>query len=150
MNLYKVTATFNGKTIETQVGASSQKVAIREAALNLLPSDTAEVSFSCVLVKKRYVPRPYVPTPLTPEEKEAAIKAAMEATGRAASHGGSYNQKPFMMSQTLEKKSDTILMDPAKCEAYEVPCKAAATKLIEMKIKGAGRRIPSVTTATSG
>jgi len=94
MNLYKVTATFNGKTTEIQVRTSSRRAAITRASLHLIPLDNkrdkAEVSFACEFVKS--LPR--------------------------------------------EKKSDTILMDPAKCEAFEMPCKAAATKLIEMKIRG--------------
>jgi hypothetical protein len=50
-----------------------------------------------------------------------------------------FKQKPLRMSQKLqdkfqrelEKKSDMILIDPPKCDAYMRPCKAAATKLVK-------------------
>ena len=39
MNLYKVTATFNGKTTEIQVRTSSRRAAITRASLHLIPLD---------------------------------------------------------------------------------------------------------------
>jgi hypothetical protein len=134
-NLYKVTVKFDGKTLETEVRAGNQRFAINRAIWVLIPegimSAKAGASFSCELVKR--VPKYGSSSP-----------PCVKVINRDIFCNSPVVIKPLVMSQTLqdkferqlEKKSDTILMDPAKCEVYEMPCKAAATKLIEMKIKG--------------